>query len=116
MELYTINATPVRSYKQLPDELKRDISRNRDRLYAINKRELDFYPDTVASVLSDHGIDGFTIFEVKGYWQGESEVSFKIEIATDKETTIIRLCQILRDKYNQEAVMLTYPDNSVSFI
>lgn len=102
MKLYTINATPVRV----------DVSEYDNTLRVNN------YPKVVAKILSSHGIDGFTIYQVQGYWMGESEDSFKIEIATDVKNahTINSIAKELRDMYNQDSVMVTYPDGYVEFI
>lgn len=115
MKLYTLNATPMRRWDQLEapasdshlDTRKKDID-------SINKMALEEYPRVVARVLAKHGIDGFTIYKVDGYWQGVPEVSFKIEVATDGGVGMI--ASELRDLYNQDAVMVTHPDNTVEFI
>jgi hypothetical protein len=104
MKLFTINATPVRV----------DVSEY------DNTVRVNHYPSYVASILKHYDIDGFTIYQVQGYWQGESEVSFKIELALEQGQSTIdkvgKICADLRDQYNQDAVMLTYPNNSVEFI
>jgi len=100
MKLYTINATPVRC----------DVSETE------NNTRVGYYSSFVAKTLSTHGIDGFTISKQNGYWQGEPEVSFKIEVATDKKQTIVEIATSLRDSYNQDSVMVTMPDNTVEFI
>jgi hypothetical protein len=100
MKLYTINATP--------EQHKYTIQQNRD-----NHK---LYPSRVAEVLSQHKIDGFTIERVEGYWQGVPERSYKISVAVDDGTILDKVCELLRDMYQQDAVMLTYPDNSVKFI
>ncbi len=100
MKLYTINATP--------EQHKYTIQQNRD-----NHK---LYPSRVAEVLAQHKIDGFTIERVEGYWQGIPERSYKISVATDEGEALDRVCELLRDMYQQDAVMLTNPDNSVRFI
>lgn len=97
MKLYTINATWVR-----PNVTTLRVP----------------YSHTVSNVLGDYGIDGFTLYEVDGYWMGVNEVSYKIEVAlTDEQAkSILEVCEKLRALYDQDAVMLTYPDNSVEFI
>lgn len=114
MKLYTINATPIRKFKQLSDSEKKYIRKGEDTLNAINARALEIYPGAVALTLAKHGIDGFTIYPVQGYWKGEAEDSFKIEIATDGDVGMI--ASELRDIFNQEAVMLTNPNGEVEFI
>ena len=102
MKLFTINATTVRP------ELTE---------YGNHVR-LEGYPKTVARVLANHGIDGFTMYQVQGYWKGVPEVSFKIEIATEAKNahTINLIAEELRDEYSQDSVMVTYPDNHVEFV
>ena len=100
MQLYTINATPERY----------DVSE------AENTKRHKNYAKTVSGVLSSVGIDGFTMQEVLGYWQGIPEKSYTITIATENGSAIDKIAERLRDMYNQDAVMVTYPDNSVKFI
>jgi hypothetical protein len=100
MKLYTINATP--------EQHKYTIQQNRD-----NHK---LYPSRVAEVLAQHKIDGFTIERVEGYWQGVPEKSYKISVAVDDGTILDEVCELLRDMFQQDAVMLTSPDNSVKFI
>ena len=57
MELYTINATWFRP----------DMTDKEARIASMA------YPSVVSSMLSSYGIDGFTIQEVQGYWQGKPE-------------------------------------------
>lgn len=112
MKLYTINATTIR-----PELTEFG-----------NQTRLEGYPQRVAQILAKHGIDGFTMYQVQGYWKGEPEVSFKIEVAIDDKhwtvdgdvysvtARVEKICEELRDEYSQDSVMLTLPDNSVKFI
>lgn len=100
MKLYTINATP--------EQGKYTIQQNRD-----NHKS---YPARVAEVLAQHKIDGFTIERVEGYWQGVPEKSYKISVAVDDGSILDEVCELLRDMFQQDAVMLTSPDNNVKFI
>lgn len=101
LKTYTINATPERY----------------DEDASVNKARHATYGATVAAIFSARDIDGFTIQEVAGYWQGESEKSYIITVATDKDSEVIEAaCDSLRHRYNQDAVMLTYPDGRVAFI
>lgn len=102
MQLYTINATPVRTeYNE-----------------SVNNARCEAYPEMVSRVCQQNGIDGFTIIPVTGYWQGVKEVSYKIEVAVESELehVIDEIAKELGSLYNQDAVMITYPDNSVKFI
>lgn len=100
MKLYTINATPERYDVSEEENIKRH------KTYAI----------VVSHAFASVGIDGFTIQEVQGYWQGVPEKSYIITVATDNEGAIDKIAERLRDMYNQDAVMITYPDNSVKFV
>ena len=100
MKLYTINATCERP----------EFDRYKQALYH------DRYASNVSDVLSRFGIDGFTLQQVQGYWQGVPERSYIITVATDNEGAIEKISERLRDMYNQDAVMVTYPDNTVKFI
>jgi len=100
MKLYTINATC--------EQVKYTIAQNR----ANHK----VYAARVAELLAQHNIDGFTIERVSGYWQGVPEKSYKISVAVDDGVNLDKVCETLRDMFQQDAVMLTNPDNSVKFI
>lgn len=114
MKLFTITATPVQSYEQ---QVEAGYALHRQSYRDINKLHLAEYPEVVARVLGEEGFDGFTLYQVQGYWQGESETSFKIEIAVDSDPErVYTVAKRLRDMYNQDAVMLTLPNNSVKFI
>ena len=101
MKLFTITATPYHT-------------RNK---HEKNESLVACYPSNVSKILAKHGIDGFTMYQVMGYWKGKSEPSFKIEIAIDSDPErVYTVAEELRDKYYQDAVMLTLPNNSVKFI
>jgi len=101
MKLFTINATPVSISNTLGE----------------NEKLVKNYPRVVASVLKSHGFDGFTMYQVQGYWMGLSEISFKIEIAIDTNPErVYTVAQTLRDMFNQDSVMVTLPNNTVKFI
>ena len=100
MELYTINATPVRV----------DVSQS------VNKVRVREYPKVVSGVLLKHGFLGFTIRKVMGYWEGIPEVSFEISVATDDGTKLVQVAEELRDSFNQDSVMFTTPDRKVVLI
>lgn len=100
MKLYTINATC--------EQGKYTIQQNKEhhKVYAIS----------VSEILAEHKIDGFTLERVEGRWKGVPEKSYKISIALDDDSELDTICEKLRDTYQQDAVMVTYPDNSVKFI
>lgn len=101
MKLFTITATPYH------------IRNKREK----NESLVACYPSNVSEILAKHGIDGFTMYQVMGYWKGRGEPSFKIEIAIDSDSEkVYTVARELRRMYNQDAVMLTLPNNTVKFI
>ena len=102
MQLYTINATWVR-----PDDSD---------MIKLQYSDGAIYKRVISDMLASYGIDGFTIQEVQGYWQGVPEKSYIITVACEDVKTIERFAESMRSVYNQDAVMIAYPDGSVKFI
>jgi len=100
MQLYTINATPERYDATESENVKRHAG----------------YARYVSEALDNFGISGFTMVEAVGYWENTREKSYIITVASDNVKNVELVCDMLRLQYNQDAVMLTYPDNSVKFI
>ena len=91
MQLFTINATSYR-----PEYNAR-----------INKARFENMPYMLSDTFKSVGIDGFTLYEVIGFWEGKRERSYKIEVLTDLEFDVIAgLCEEIRHVYNQDAVIL----------
>jgi len=91
MKLYTVNATSIRP--EYSDK--------------INQARFDSMPYMLADTFKSVGIDGFTLYEVVGFWMGEREPSYKIEVLTELEFDVMaELCEQIRHVYNQDAVIL----------
>ena len=61
--------------------------------------------------------EGFTAYEVIGYWRGAQERTLKVEIASEEASVkVIRLCKELKAALNQEAIMLEQVHSNVAFI
>ncbi len=62
--------------------------------------------------------EGFTLYEVIGYWKGAQEKTAKVEIAIqeNQEIEVIRLCKQLRIALSQDAIMLELVDSNIAFI
>lgn len=91
MKLYTINATSIR-----PEYNAK-----------INQARFDNMPYMLSDTFKRVGIDGFTIYEVIGFWEGEREPSYKIEVLTELDFDVMAgLCEEIRHVYNQDAVIL----------
>ena len=91
MQFYSINATSYRD--EYSDE--------------INQARFKNMPSMVSDTLRSVGIDGFTIYEVIGFWEGEREPSYKIEVWTELDFDVMAgLCELIRYAYNQDVVIL----------
>ncbi|WP_171022400.1 DUF3574 domain-containing protein [Thalassotalea litorea] len=68
------------------------------------KRWLEFEKNTLAQRLI-----GFTVFDSKGYYQGQQERSKVVVFVTtkDKLETVTNVCDIYRVEFNQQSVMVT---------
>lgn len=63
--------------------------------------------------------DGFTAYEVIGYWKGSQEKTLKIEIVSDAgsdDTRIIRMIKELKTQLKQDAIMLEKINSNTAFI
>lgn len=117
MKLFTITATPVCSREQYAKVMPSNKVLTDKELDKLNAIAIEQYPNDVAELLAKYDIDGFTIYQVQVYWKGTPEVSFKIELAIDSDPErVYTVAKVLRDLYNQEAVMLTKPNGEVEFI
>ena len=95
MKLYTINATSIRP--EYSDK--------------INQARFDNMPYMLSDTFKSVGIDGFTLYEVIGFWMGERERSYKIEVLTKLDFDVMAgLCEQIRHVYNQDTVILTCGD------
>ena len=100
MKLYTINATSFR-----PEYNAK-----------INQARFDNMPYMLSNTFKSVGIDGFTLYEAIGFWEGKREPSYKIEVLTDLDFEVMAgLCELIRYAYNQDAVILQC-DETVKFI
>lgn len=101
MQLFRINATPVRAEYNVK----------------VNEVACRKYPSQVAELLlSKFKIEGCTIENAIGVWRGQIEQSFAISIASEDVNVVRKVCEELRQRYSQDSVMLTLPDNRVEFI
>lgn len=71
----------------------------------------------VAKNLSMIKIDGFTILDSVGYWQGMQEKSYVIEIATEIQKKVLEnALNNIRIELQQESIMVKYHDSTIKFI
>ena len=62
--------------------------------------------------------DGFSTYEIIGFWKGNKEKTLKVEIAIDEEqnSKIVKLCKELKIILKQEAIMLEVVNSNIAFI
>ena len=72
---------------------------------------------TLASEL----FDGFTWQEANGFWKGEGEISYKLEIiptpaSGDIAESVFYLARYIKKTYRQEAVLVSTEEINVAFV
>jgi len=62
--------------------------------------------------------EGFTAYEVIGFWQGSQEKTLKVEIVADQDqdTVIAKLAKELKQALNQDAIMMEKINSNTLFI
>ena len=62
--------------------------------------------------------DGFTAYEVIGYWKGTQEKTLKVEIVADpaKDTEVVKMVKELKASLKQDAIMLEKINSNSVFI
>lgn len=63
--------------------------------------------------------DGFTAYEVIGYWKGTQEKTLKVEIVADQgqgDARIIKMIKELKAQLKQDAILLEKIQSNTAFI
>jgi hypothetical protein len=72
--------------------------------------------DKACAIISRY-FEGFTAFEVVGYWHGARERTLKVEVVTDEPSPVlVRVAKELRKELDQEAIMLEVVESNVAFV
>lgn len=72
--------------------------------------------EKIEAVVSSH-FDGFTAFEVIGYWKGKKEKTMKVEVVTDEtDAKIIKVAKELKNALEQESVLVETITSNCAFI
>lgn len=72
--------------------------------------------EKILSVVGAH-FEGFTAFEVVGYWKGAQEKTLKIEVITEEaDSRLVKIGKELKEKLEQESVLLEIVDTNAAFI
>ena len=82
----------------------------------IDKIPVESAVKFVDSELFRYGIDCFSIYEGKGYWQGKPENTIRFEVFGLSDGNAKQLAATLAREYTQEAVMLLSINSRPKFI
>lgn len=69
------------------------------------------------AIISEY-FEGFTAYEVVGYWKGSKEKTLKVEVmlADGDAVKATRLCKDLAKQLSQEAILLEIINSNFAFI
>ena len=59
----------------------------------------------VAEIVSQY-FEGFTLFEVRGYWKGKAEKTAVVEIVTQNRAKVYELARTIKELNKQESVLI----------
>ena len=74
--------------------------------------------DKAIAIISKY-FEGFTAYEVVGYWKGSKEKTLKVEVIAESTTSdpaIVRMIKELKADLKQDAIMLEKITSNVAFI
>ena len=72
--------------------------------------------EKITGIISKY-FEGFTAFEVIGYWKGQREKTLKVEIVTEEDNTkLVKVGKELKIALDQESIMLEIINSNVAFI
>lgn len=72
--------------------------------------------DKAISIISSY-FEGFSAYEIVGFWKGTQEKTLKVEIVTDDDQAkLVKLCKELKIALKQDAIMLEVIESNVAFI
>ena len=70
----------------------------------------------VGQALTELGFSGCTFTEAIGMWQGESEQRVICTVCTDREQAIYVVAGLIKDRLQQESVMIVKSEPQITFI
>lgn len=72
--------------------------------------------EKITATIASH-FEGFTAFEVVGYWKGSKERTLKVEVITEKHNSeLVKIGKELKEKLEQESVLLEIVETNAAFI
>ena len=81
-----------------------------------NNKTHELEVDKIEQIVSKY-FDGFSTFEIVGYWKGNKERTLKVEVVTEVDTTIVaKVAKDLKEQLQQDAIMVEVLDSNTMFI
>lgn len=74
--------------------------------FAWNVKAKLTFKRRVIAITQKHGIEGFTLLNALGAWQGKTEPSFQMLLEGVDKRTVRALAEDFRDSFSQDSVML----------
>lgn len=59
--------------------------------------------------------EGLTFYEAQGFWKGELERTFIIEIVTEFENKVVHLATLYKIRFRQESVLIVKSHDEADF-
>ena len=81
-----------------------------------NNATKELETDKIEDIVGQY-FDGFTAFEVIGYWKGQKERTLKVEIITEEsDAKLAKIGKELREALAQESVLMEVVESNCAFI
>lgn len=74
--------------------------------FVWNLRAKASFKRKVIQITQRHGIEGFTLLNALGAWQGKTEPSYQMLLEGVSQDTVRALARDFRDSFSQDSVML----------
>jgi hypothetical protein len=72
--------------------------------------------DKIEGIIASH-FDGFTAFQVIGYWRGSKEKTLLIQAITEKtDSELAKIAKELKEKLSQESILMEIVESNSAFI
>ena len=81
-----------------------------------NNKTKELEMEKIEEIVSSH-FDGFTAFEVVGYWKGSKERTLKVEVITEESPSkLAKIGKEIKEKLEQEAVIMEIINSNCAFL
>lgn len=59
--------------------------------------------------------EGLTFYQAQGFWKGELESTFIIELASDNKDKVYKLAKMYKTEFRQESVLIVETEDKPNF-